>query len=143
VNKDFASEGFRSAMRSPNLGMFLPTAEGRDLIRLRDEGWTRGFGAPVGDPDPVRPLDPPHPAWCVCGHDGCPGTVAELVAERSSAVCPYCGQTFYGLPLTDPLKHHVDYCESRPEEHDWRDCGYRADFASEAEHDRDCPELDR
>jgi hypothetical protein len=117
VNKDFASEGFRSAMRSPNLGLFLPTAEGRDLIRLRDEGWTRGFGAPVGDPDPAP--------------------------ERSEAVCPYCGQTFYGLPLTDPLKHHVDYCESRPEEHDWRDCGYRADFASEAEHDRDCPELDR
>lgn len=26
--------------------------------------------------------------------------------------------------------------------HTWRDCGHRADYTSEAEHDRDCPAFD-
>jgi hypothetical protein len=68
---------------------------------------------------------------------------AELAKGRSEARCPYCGQAFYGLPNTDPIKHHVDYCEAAPEAeatgHTWLGCGHRADYASEAEHDRECP----
>lgn len=26
--------------------------------------------------------------------------------------------------------------------HEWRTCGHRADYASDAEHDRDCPAVD-
>lgn len=48
-----------------------------------------------------------------------PGTLIpeyrpEEEKAKESADCPYCGQTFYALPLHDPLKHHVDYCEARP-----------------------------
>jgi hypothetical protein len=33
-----------------------------------------------------------------------------------SAKCPYCGDTFYAMPLHDPLKHHIQYCDKRPED---------------------------
>ena len=36
-------------------------------------------------------------------------------APCESAECPYCGQTFYALPLHDPLKQHIDYCDKNPE----------------------------
>jgi len=30
-------------------------------------------------------------------------------------VCPWCGETFYDLPLHDSLRKHIDYCSKRPE----------------------------
>jgi hypothetical protein len=32
--------------------------------------------------------------------------------------------------------------EDRARAHRWQECGYRADFASEATHDRECPGMD-
>ncbi len=37
----------------------------------------------------------------------------DIPDNNSSAECPYCRQTFYGLPDTDPIKKHVDYCPAR------------------------------
>lgn len=47
-------------------------------------------------------------------HAMCEDVAAEM-ANQAEAACPYCFETFYGLPRTDPLKHHVDYCPARPE----------------------------
>ncbi len=47
--------------------------------------------------------------------------LAELggpIEQTNSCECPHCHETFYALPLHDPLKHHIDYCESRPESDD-------------------------
>lgn len=39
----------------------------------------------------------------------------DVREPENSAECPYCHQTFYALPLHDPLRKHCDYCEDAPE----------------------------
>lgn len=42
--------------------------------------------------------------------------VAMGLENRSEVRCPYCLNMFYGLPYTDPLRHHIDYCPDAPED---------------------------
>jgi hypothetical protein len=42
--------------------------------------------------------------------------ILRVRAPGEAAMCPWCGETFYALPLHDPLKHHIEYCDKRPED---------------------------
>lgn len=46
--------------------------------------------------------------------------------------------TIYGTPAAAQAAA-ARLAERQAAGHEWRTCGHRADYASEAEHDRDCP----
>lgn len=54
-----------------------------------------------------EPLDPTHPAWCVCGHAGCPGTppkqcAASLHIPFEGEQCERCGAVGVVFDDDDP-----------------------------------------
>src|SRR5260221_94372 len=57
-------------------------------------------------------------APCECpafGSDEYIALLDKAHGRRESAVCPYCRQTFYALPMCDPLRKHFDYCPANPD----------------------------